>query len=31
VSVEVNNARNQGPHLIDPVDPPAASEQLNLV
>ena len=31
VSVEGNNARNQGPHLIDPVDPPAASEQLNLV
>ncbi len=28
VSTEVNNVRNQGPHLIDPVEPPAVQGQL---
>ncbi|MEZ5372123.1 MAG: SOS response-associated peptidase [Microthrixaceae bacterium] len=31
VSTEVNNARNQGAHLIEAVDPPPATEQLDLV
>ncbi|WP_421120104.1 SOS response-associated peptidase [Aquihabitans daechungensis] len=28
VSTEVNNVRNQGAHLIDPIDPPAVQGQL---
>ncbi len=28
VSTEVNNVRNQGPHLVDEVDPPSAPEAL---
>ena len=31
VSTEVNNARNQGPQLIDPIDPQPVNEQLGLV